>query len=176
LPYETIRSETVFNGILIDICHDVIRLPNNREAVREIIKHAPAAAVLPVDSSGKLILVRQYRHATKDMALEIPAGILNKDEDPAVGAARELEEETGFKAGKLTFIFKFYTSIGFCDEFLSIYIAEDLIPTSQNLDEDEFVTIEKYTPDEAFEMITDGRIVDSKTTAAILFYCNSKKH
>jgi len=109
------------------------------------------------------------------MTLEIPAGILDKDEDPAAGAARELEEETGVRAGKLTLIFKFYSSIGFCNEELSVYIAEDLTQTSQNLDPDEFVTIEKYTPDEAFKMISDGKIVDSKTIAAICFYCCSKK-
>ena len=170
MPYETIRGETVFKGMLIDICHDVIRLPDGREAVREIVKHAPAAAVLPVDMDGKLIFVRQYRHAVKDLALEIPAGILEKDEDPAVGAARELEEETGMKAGKFNFIFKFYSSIGFCDEVLSVYIAEDLSVTGQNLDEDEFISIEKYTPDEAFILISNGQIVDSKTTAAVLYY------
>jgi len=170
MPYETIRSEKVFDGILIDVYHDVISLPDGREAVREIVKHAPAAAVLPVDTDGKLIFVRQYRHSIKAMALEIPAGILEKGESPAAGAARELEEETGKVAGRLTFIFRFYSSIGFCDEGLSVFIAEDLSTTSQKLDEDEFVTIEKYTPDEAFKLITDGRIVDSKTTAAVLYY------
>jgi len=170
MAYETIRSEKVFSGLLIDVYHDVINLPDGREARREIVKHAPAAAVLPVDTDGKLIFVRQYRHSVNAMALEVPAGILEKGEAPAVGAARELEEETGKAAGKLTFIFKFYSSIGFCDEEISVYIAEDLSTTSQNPDEDEFVTVEKYTPDEAFQLIADGRIADSKTTAAILYY------
>ncbi|MDR1560707.1 MAG: NUDIX hydrolase [Clostridiales bacterium] len=175
MAYEIIRSEKVFKGILIDIYHDVISLPDGREAVREIVKHAPAAAVLPVDTDGKLIFVRQYRHSINAMTLEIPAGILENGEDPAVGAARELEEETGKKVGKLTFIFKFYSSIGYCDEGLYIYIGEDLTTTSQNLDEDEFVTIERYSPDEALKMITDGKIIDSKTTAAVLYYINSQK-
>ena len=175
MPYEVIRSETVFTGILIDVLHDVIKLPDGRETVREIVKHDPAAAVLPVDADGNLILVRQYRHSVKAMTLEIPAGILEKGEDPAAGAARELEEETGYKAGKLTFLFKFYSSIGFCDEGLSVYIAEGLVACSQNLDDDEFVTIERYRPDEAFQLITGGKIVDSKTTAAVLFYLNSQK-
>ena len=175
MAYETIRSEKVFSGILIDVYHDVINLPDGREAVREIVKHAPAAAVLPVDTDGKLIFVRQYRHSVRAMTLEMPAGILDKGEDPAIGAARELEEETGKVAGKLTFIFKFYSSIGFCDEGLSVFIAEDLTTTSQNPDEDEFIAIEKYTPDEAFKMITDGQIVDSKTTAAVLYYLASRK-
>ena len=172
MAYELIRGDKVFNGLLIDIYHDVISLPDGREAVREIVKHAPAAAVLPVDTDGKLIFVRQYRHAIKAMALEIPAGILDEGEDPAVGAARELEEETGKAAGKLTYVFKFYSSIGFCDECLSVYIAEDLTTTAQRPDEDEFLTIEKYTPDEAFQMILNGQIVDSKTTAAVLYYLN----
>ncbi|MDR2649057.1 MAG: NUDIX hydrolase [Clostridiales bacterium] len=175
MAYETIRSERVFNGILIDIYHDVIRLPDGRETVREIVRHSPAAAILPIDADGKLILVRQYRHAVNAMTLEIPAGILEKGEDPAAGAARELEEETGKKAGRLTFIFKFYSSIGYCDEDLSVYIAEDLISTAQNLDDDEFVTIERYSPDEVFQMIIDGKIIDSKTTAAALYYIASQR-
>ena len=170
MAYEIIRSEKVFDGILIDVYHDIIRLPDGRAAAREIVRHAPAAAVLPVDTDGKLIFVRQYRHALKGLALEIPAGILEKGEDPAVGAARELEEETGRVAGKLSFIFRFYSSIGFCDEELSVFLAEDLTATSQKLDEDEFLTLEKYTAEEAFQMIADGRIVDSKTTAAVLYY------
>ena len=170
MAYETIRSEKVFSGILIDVYHDVINLPDGRAAVREIVKHASAAAVLPVDSDGKLIFVRQYRHSVKAMALEIPAGILEENEDPAVGAARELTEETGNIAGKLTFIFKFYSSIGFSDECVSVYIAEGLTAASQNLDDDEFLSIEKYTPDEAFKLISDGQITDSKTTAAVLYY------
>jgi len=175
MAYETVSSKTVFKGKLIDVCHDVIKLPDGKEALREIVHHAPAAAVLPVDADGKLILVRQYRHSVSDMTLEIPAGILDKDEEPATGAARELEEETGVRAGKLTQIFTFYSSIGFCNEELSVYLAEDLMQTSQNLDPDEFVTIERYTPDEAFKMISDGKIIDSKTIAAICFYCYSKK-
>ena len=174
MAYETLSSEHVFNGILIDVYHDVIKLPDGRDAVREIVKHAPAAAVLPVDTDGKLIFVRQYRHTVKDMTLEIPAGILEKDEDPATGAARELEEETGKVAGKLTLLFRFYSSIGFCDEGLSIYLAEDLTSTCQKLDDDEFVTIERYTPDEAFKLITEGKIIDSKTTAAILYYMSAR--
>jgi len=170
MAYETLRSETVFHGKLIEVNHDIIRLPDGREAMREIVRHAPAAAVLPVDTDGRLIFVRQYRHTVKAMTLEIPAGILEKDEEPAMGAARELEEETGRIAGKLRFIFRFYSSIGFCDEELSVFIAEDLKPGVLNPDDDEFVTIEKYTPEEAFKLISDGQIVDSKSTAAVLYY------
>ena len=170
MAFETLRSETVFHGKLIDVNHDTIRLPDGREAMREIVRHAPAAAVLPVDADGRLIFVRQYRHTVKAMTLEIPAGILEKDEEPAMGAARELEEETGRIAGKLRFIFRFYSSIGFCDEELSVFIAEDLKPGVLNPDDDEFVTIEKYTPEEAFKLISDGQIVDSKSTAAVLYY------
>jgi ADP-ribose pyrophosphatase len=156
----------------MDIQLDTIRLPDGREAKREIALHAPAAAVLPVDWDGALIFVRQYRHPLKDMALEIPAGILEDGETPEVCAARELEEEIGKKPGKLNKIFSFYTSIGFCTEQLTVFIAEDLIDSHQNLDEDEFVTIEKYTPEQAFDLIQNGGIVDAKTTAALLYYLN----
>ncbi|MDR1540644.1 MAG: NUDIX hydrolase [Clostridiales bacterium] len=173
--YETLRSEKVYEGKLIDVVLDSIRLPNGKEALREVVVHGPAAAVLPVDSTGRLVLVRQYRHPAKSMSLEIPAGLSEPDEDPAACAVRELLEETGLTADKLTFLFKFYASIGFCTEILYLYIAEGLHEGEQNLDEDEFVTIERLTPDEVLENIASGCIVDAKTIAAVLGYLNLKR-
>ncbi|MDR2750971.1 MAG: NUDIX hydrolase [Clostridiales bacterium] len=168
--YEIIRSETVYEGYLVDVVKDQIRLPDGREALREIVLHGEAAAILPVTATGELVLVRQYRHAARAMSLEMPAGIMERGEDPLECARRELAEETGAKAGKLTFMFKFYSSIGFCTELLHLYLAEDLTDGDQSLDDDEFVDIERLSPEKAVEMIKSGEIVDSKTIAAVMYY------
>ncbi|MDR0999617.1 MAG: NUDIX hydrolase [Clostridiales bacterium] len=177
MAYEVVKSENRYHGILLDVVVDTITLPKRspnepeRTTRREIVRpRKPAAAILPIDSDGKMILVRQYRHSTGGFELELPAGILENGEDPAEGAARELEEEIGKKAGKLTKMFGFYSSIGVCDEYVTIFLAENLIDSVQNLDDDEFVTIEKYTPAEALELIELAGIEDSKTIAAISYY------
>jgi ADP-ribose pyrophosphatase len=168
--YEITRSETVYEGYLVDIVKDHIILPDGREALREIVLHGEAAAILPVTASGELVLVRQYRHAARTMSLEMPAGIMEKGEDPLECAKRELAEETGATAGKMTFMFKFYSSIGFCTELLHLYLAQDLTEGEQSLDDDEFVEIERLTPDKAVELIKSGEILDSKTIAAVMYY------
>jgi ADP-ribose pyrophosphatase len=172
--YETTRSTTVYEGHLIDVAIDYVTMPDGRQALREIVLHGEASAALPVAPDGKLVFVRQYRHAARKMSLEMPAGIMEKGEDPKDCAFRELAEETGLTAGKLTFLFKFYSSIGFCTELLYLYLAEDLTEGEQCLDEDEFVTIERLTPQEALDLIKCGEIVDSKTIASVMHYCASK--
>lgn len=114
-----------------------------------------------------MYFVRQYRHAFEEEILEIPAGIKEYKEDPKVCAARELEEEIGYKANKLTYLMDIRTAVGFSNEIISLYLAEDLVSSAQNLDEDEFVEIEKYPLDTAIKMIETGEISDSKTILAL---------
>jgi ADP-ribose pyrophosphatase len=170
MAYEVINSQTVFKGMLIEVEHETVCLPDGRQVQREVVNHAPAAAILPVDDDGNLIFVRQYRYPIKQMALELPAGLMEPGESPSSAAARELEEEIGKKPAKLTYLFKFYSSIGISTEEIYIYMAENLIDSHQHLDADEFVTLERYSPQEALLMIQNGTIVDSKTTAAVLYY------
>jgi len=170
MAYETVKSELAYKGLIIDVTRDTVVLPDGRAAVREVVLHGGAAAVVAADGDGKLVFVRQYRHPAGALVLEIPAGTLEPGEDPRVCAARELEEETGIKAGKLSFLFKLYTTIGFCSEVIHIYLAEDLAEGSQDLDEDEFLTVERYTPEEAAELVRNGGIVDGKTIAAVMYY------
>ncbi|KAI4453399.1 aspartyl/lysyl-trna synthetase [Holotrichia oblita] len=163
--------EKTYTGKILDVVQDTIILPDGREAVREVVLHTQAAAVLPVDNEGKIIFVRQYRHPARAMVLEIPAGVFDSEEEtPETCALRELEEETGYKAGKLTYLFPIYSTIGFCNEIIHIFIAEDLIESSTNYDEDEFITLERYNACEAVDMVFKGKIVDSKTMLAILSY------
>jgi len=168
--YSLVKSETVFKGKIISVTHDTIMSPENKEVMRETVMHNGGATIIPIDNNGDIIYVRQYRHAAKGQFLEIPAGSLNKDEDPQVCAIRELEEETGYKAGKCTHITSMYASVGYCDEIINIYLAEDLSEGVQCLDEDEFVTIEKYSLQDSVNMIFSGEIKDSKTIVAILAY------
>ena len=169
-PYETLKRTELFKGKIMDFVRDTITLPNGKTTDREIVLRGNAAAVVPVDSDGNIILVRQYRHPVVKEVLEIPAGMLEKDEDPMVCAVRELEEETSFKANKVTPVFPICPAIGFCNEMLYIYIAEDLQPGQLNPDPDEFVSVEKYSLDECIDMILNNEIMDGKTVAALLMY------
>ena len=146
-------------------------LPNGNTAVWDFIEHKGAAAVVPVTSDGKILMVRQYRNALERYTLEIPAGAVNYLGEPKEEcAARELEEETGYRAGKLEWLMNVNTTVAFCNELIGIYVAQDLIPTSQHLDEDEFLNVEKHDLDELLAMVYDGRITDGKTAAALLAY------
>lgn len=168
MAYEVLESKTTHVGKIVKVQVDTLRMPDGKTAQREtVVRGKNAAAVLPVDEDGRIIFVRQYRHAFREMLLEIPAGILEDGEDSATGAARELEEETGKKPGKLEFLCEMYPTVGFCTERITIYFATGLKEGRQKLDADEFVEIEKYTPEEAMEMIGRGEIKDGKTLAAI---------
>jgi len=171
-----LSEKEIFKGKRVHLVTEQIQLPNGKETTWELVKHIGAAAVIPVDDQGKIIMVKQYRNAADSITLEIPAGTLDaKDEDPKDCAIRELEEETGHRAKNMEYLYKFYSSIGICDEIISIYVATGLILTQQNLDEDEFVALERYELDELIEMCFDGRIMDNKTISALLAYKHQYK-
>ena len=166
-----IRRELVYKGKILNFYEDYMALPNGNTAVWDFIEHKGAAAVVPVTSDGKILMVRQYRNALERYTLEIPAGAVNYLGEPKEEcAARELEEETGYRAGKLEWLMNVNTTVAFCNELIGIYVAQDLIPTSQHLDEYEFLNVEKHDLDELLAMVYDGRITDGKTAAALLAY------
>ncbi len=169
--YERLDRQLVQKGILVDYYHDTVKVPNGNIATWDFIAHKGAAAVVAVNEEGKLLMVRQYRNALDRETLEIPAGGL-EGEPTAIAAARELQEETGFKAGRLELLLSIYTTVAFCNEKIDIYLATDLIPGSQHLDDDEFINVEVYDVEELIQMIYDGKIQDSKTVSAIMTYKN----
>ena len=170
---ERIERKLIAKGKIVDYYHDVVRIPNGNIATRDFIWNKGAAAVVPVRNDGKIIMVRQYRNAIDRETLEIPAGGLNYAEEPTRdAAARELEEETGFKTDELEFLISIKTTVAFCNENIDIYVAKNLIPSKQNLDEDEFINVEAYSVEELCEMIYAGKIEDSKTVSAIMSYKN----
>ncbi|MCI9068639.1 MAG: NUDIX hydrolase [Lachnospiraceae bacterium] len=146
-------------------------LPNGNTAVWDFIEHKGAAAVVPVTGEGKILMVRQYRNALERYTLEIPAGAVDYVEEPKeLCAARELEEETGYRAGRLEWLMNVNTTVAFCNEFIGIYVAEELIPARQHLDEDEFLNVEEHELEELLSMVYEGKITDAKTAAALLAY------
>lgn len=169
--YELVSQETIFKGYIVELTKDVINLPDGKTAVREVVRHPGGSCVLPIDNDGNVILVRQYRHPIESMSLEIPAGLLEKGEDPLACATRELEEETGFKSDNIELLTPSYLSCGFSNEKIYIHLATNLQKGTVNLDDDEFVTVEKYSLAEALSMI-GNEIQDAKTIIALTMYHN----
>jgi ADP-ribose pyrophosphatase len=168
LTEHKLTSETVYTGKIITVRHDTVRLPNGREATRDVVAHPGAVAVVPIPAAGEVVLVRQYRYPVARALLEVPAGKLDKGERPEDCARRELEEETGYQAGSLEHLATFFTAPGFSDEQMHLYAARDLRKTSQNTDQDEFIDIEYYTPAQIRKLLADKEISDAKTLVGLL--------
>ncbi|MDF2663075.1 MAG: hydrolase [Paenibacillus sp.] len=162
----TIKSEPIFQGKVISLQVDHVRLPNGETATREVVKHPGAVAVLAI-KDDKMIVVEQYRKALGRSQVEIPAGKLEPGEDLMEAAKRELEEETGYRCDELRSVSSFYTSPGFADEILHLFVADRLTAGEANPDEDEFLDCEAITLETAKRYITEGRISDAKTIAAV---------
>ena len=162
-------SEKIFSGRLIDLYFDHIELPNGKLSTREWIKHPGAVCIIPILPNGNLCLIRQYRYGPRAEFIEIPAGKLDVGEDPLVCAKRELEEEIGYIAGKLTFLTNIHPAIGFSNEKMWVYLAEDLILSKQNLDQDEFLELYPLPVKKAIDLIYEGKITDVKTVIGILW-------
>lgn len=172
---ERVQRELKYKGTILSMYADTIKVPNGNTAVWDFIGHQGAAAVVPVTYDGKILMVRQYRNSVDRYTLEIPAGGLNSKDEPTIeAAARELEEETGYASEHLEPLISIVTAIAFCDEVIDIYLATGLKKTQQHLDEDEYIDVYAYTPQELADMIYSGKIQDSKTVAAIMAYINRK--
>lgn len=162
----TTSSELIFKGKIISLHVDQVTLPNGGTASREIVRHPGAVAVIPL-LGDKMIVVEQYRKPLEKSQVEIPAGKLDAGEEPLKAALRELEEETGYRSDNVRLVSSFYTSPGFADEIIHLYIAEDLIKGTANPDEDEFLDCEAITLEQAQQYMREGRISDAKTIMAV---------
>lgn len=159
------------HGHILDFYTYELKVPNGNIAHWDVLEHKGAAAIIPVDKDGNIILVRQYRGAIDDLLLEIPAGGRDSvDEDFAVCAARELEEEIGYRSNEIHHLIDYHPAAAYTSEKIAIYYTEQLIPSEQHLDENEFVQLESYSLDELVRMIADGEITDGKTIAGIMAY------
>lgn len=168
--FKRLKRELSYHGRIIDFYTDTLEINGERITNFDFINHRGASAMIPVDQDGRILMVRQYRNAIDGYTLEIPAGGLNAGEDNLTCAIRECEEETGYKAGEVHHLIDVYTTVAFSNEKICIYYTTGLTSTSQNLDEDEYVSVERHTLEELTAMILDGSIKDAKTIAGLLAY------
>ena len=169
LKEKTIKSKIVFKGNFLTLNKDKVLLPNGKTSTREWIQHPGAVCCIPILSDGKIALIKQYRYSVKKEMIEIPAGKLDRNEIPEECAQRELEEEIGYKASKLTFLANIHPAIGFTDEKMWLYLAENLVKTKQSPDADEFLVLFPTQLKEAVDMVWSGKITDVKTIIGILW-------
>ena len=169
LKENKISSEIIYQGKLLDVRRDEVRLPNGNTSTREWIKHPGAVCMIPILPDGKLALIRQYRYPVQKEMIELPAGKLDINENPQVCAIRELEEEIGYRSEKITFLTYIHPAIGFADEVMWLYFAENLVKTNLNLDDDEFLELIPTPLAQALKMVWNGKITDVKTIIGILW-------
>lgn len=168
---KTVSSDMLFKGRVISLQVDEVELPNGKRGKREIIKHPGAVAVIAITDEGKIIMVEQYRKAMERSLVEIPAGKLEPGEEPLRSAERELEEETGYESAEMKHLISFYTSPGFADELVHLFVATGLTKKENPAacDEDEFVELIELTVEEAQRFIEEGKIADAKTAYAVQY-------
>lgn len=163
-----VRKKTIWRGRAIDFRVDTVRLPNGKAATREFIDHPGAVGVIPFVDKNTVVMVRQYRHPVGEVTLEMPAGKLDEGESPLTCVKRELREETGYTARKISKLVDYWPTPAFANEVLHLYVAEGLKAGKMQTDEDEFLSCVTVPFDEALAMALDGRIRDSKTIICLL--------
>jgi len=163
-----IASERIYEGRILNLRRDRVRLPNGREAGREVVEHSGAVAIIALDDDQHIYLVRQYRYPINQVTLEIPAGKLDAGEEPAACARRELAEEVGLAAARWQPLLTFYSTPGFSDEIMHLFLATGLQPHREKADDDEFIEIVRIPLTEAATMALRGGIQDAKSIAGIM--------
>ncbi len=164
---KTLNSRDIFNGIVFDVKKDDVELSTGETAIREVVNHPGGVVILALKDKQTILLVKQYRYPLKLVSLELPAGKLDKGENPDIAAKREFEEETGFVAKKWDKLGIAYSSPGFCDETLHFYFARDLEYKKHNPEDGEIIEYFEYNLDKVFEMVKTGEINDAKTICAL---------
>lgn len=165
---KTIHSKPIFDGHIIKVRLDTVTLPNGKTAPRELVEHPGGVGIIAVDKNRDVFLVRQYRKPFDQMVTEIPAGKLEYGEDPQAAAVRELEEEIGYRAANMQFIGSFYSSPGFCNEKIYLYLATELEYVGRHPDEDEFLEWETHSLDSLYQSMLNAEVADGKTAIAVL--------
>ncbi len=164
-----LNSEPIYDGVVLHVYKDTVELPDHQPAIRELIRHVGAVAIVAVNDRNELIMEHQFRYPLNQVITEIPAGKLNdKKEDRLEAAKREFLEETGYTAENWIYLGDYVPSPAYTDECISLYLAKNLIEGNQKLDEDEFLDVFFLPMEDAIEQVLDGRIIDGKTIAGIL--------
>lgn len=163
---KTLNSQVVYDGKIITVRRDEIELANGRKSFREVVEHSGGVVIVALKGDS-ILFVKQFRYPIKEVITELPAGKLEKGEDPDIACERELEEETGYRAKHWTSLGYIYTSIGFCDEKLYLYLAQELEFVGEHPDDGEILENYEYKIKDVEEMIQNGKINDAKTICAI---------
>lgn len=167
-PEQLVSSQTVYQGKIVNVRSDTVLLPNGRQTVREVVEHAAAVVIVPIDAEDNVLLVRQYRYPTEQFILEAPAGGVDEGESPDDCAQRELQEEVGYASRNLRTMGGFWSAPGFSTEFLYAYLAKDLVPSKLSADDDEAIEVIRTPLSNIDRLIRLGEIQDAKTIAALL--------
>jgi ADP-ribose pyrophosphatase len=167
MTHELLNRKVVYSGRAFEVAVHEYRLPDQRVRSYDVVEHLPAVTLVPVDADGNVIFVRQYRVGGQVDLLELPAGVLHEGEDPAEGAGREVREETGMAAGKLTRLGGFFMAPGYSSEYMHVFLATDLRPDPLPMDDDEFLEIEKIPVARAMEMARRGEFQDGKSIVSL---------
>ncbi len=168
MKFETLKQESIYRGHAFNVRRDEVRLPNQRITHLDVIEHVGAVTILPVDDEGRILFVRQYRHATGRELLELPAGTLNAGEPPETCALREIREETGFAAGKMVKLGEFFLAPGYSTEYMVVYLATELKHDPLPRDQDEFISLQPIPIGQAYRMALSGEVMDGKSLAGLL--------
>lgn len=167
---DVVAQKKVYEGRVLDVNVETHCLPDGRLSDFEIIRHPGGAALLPVLSDGRVLLISQFRPAIGKMIYEIPAGRLEPEELPEDCAARELQEEAGYQAAQVLPLGGFWSTPGFCDEYIYLFYSKELVKSEQSLEPDEIIELHSFSVAEALAMVENGEILDSKTQIALLRY------
>lgn len=170
----TVESRLAYEGKVLNLRVDTVKLPRGALSVREIVEHSEAVCIVPLDEEGNVLLVKQYRKAVDESLLEIPAGGVEKDELSHEAVLRELQEETGYTADNLKHLSSFWTTPGFCTELMHAYLATGLSPSTLTPDEDEDIQVVKIPMDRIPDMISNGEIRDAKSIASLLIVLGNR--
>ncbi|HZK10953.1 MAG TPA: NUDIX hydrolase [Atribacterota bacterium] len=173
---KTLSSTYIFRGKIINLRQDKVKLPDGRETIREIVEHPGAVVVLALTNDNKIVMIRQFRKPADEVLWELPAGKIEPGEDLKNCALRELEEETGYYPRKIKKLITFFSTPGFCNEKLTLFLAEDLEKRNKNEDADEFIEVELIKPNKALKLVQKNIIKDAKTIIGILFLVLSIKY
>ena len=168
LTETTLESRTVYQGKILNLRVDTVRLASGRTATREVAEHSDSVCIVPLDDDGNVVMVRQFRTPTGRALLELPAGGVEAGEVSEDTVQRELQEETGYRAAELRYLSGFWLAPGWCDEFMHAYLATGLTPSKLQADDDEEIEVERVSPDQALELIASGEICDAKSIAGLL--------
>ncbi len=168
LTETTLTSASIYQGAILSLRKDEIRMPNGRLTSREIVDHSDSVCMVPLDEAGNVVLVRQYRKAVEATLLEVPAGGIEDGETPEAAAIRELQEEIGHTAGKLRRLSSFHLAPGWCNEYMYAYLATQLRPSRLEQDYDEIVETHRVPLQDTLQLIAQGAIRDAKSIASLL--------